>query len=100
VDPRVGLDDVEKILDPTGTGNTDPSVVQPVASHYSDCAIPAHIFMEIFSKIWNTFFSPTKAFHSSSLMHSFMHFPLCTWQMQLGILMGSASPLYLGDSGA
>jgi hypothetical protein len=30
-----------KILDPTGTRNSDPSVVQPVASRYTDCAIPA-----------------------------------------------------------
>jgi hypothetical protein len=31
----------EKILDPTGTRNSTPSVVQPVASRYTDCAIPA-----------------------------------------------------------
>jgi hypothetical protein len=30
VDPRADLDDVETILDPTGTRNSDPSVVQPV----------------------------------------------------------------------
>jgi hypothetical protein len=24
--------------------NSDPSVVQPVASHYTDCAIPAHLY--------------------------------------------------------
>jgi hypothetical protein len=36
VGPRVGLDDLEKILDPTGTRNSDPSVVQPVASRYTD----------------------------------------------------------------
>jgi hypothetical protein len=29
------------ILDPTGTGTLDSSVVQPVASRYSDCANPA-----------------------------------------------------------
>jgi hypothetical protein len=31
VDPRASLDDVEKILDPTRTRNSDPSIVQPVA---------------------------------------------------------------------
>jgi hypothetical protein len=36
VGPRAGLDNTEKILDPTGTQNSDPSVVQPVASHYTN----------------------------------------------------------------
>jgi hypothetical protein len=38
---RASLDDVEKILDPTGTRTLDPSAVQPVASRYTDYAIPA-----------------------------------------------------------
>jgi hypothetical protein len=29
----------EKILDPTGTRNSDPSVIQPVVSRYTDYAI-------------------------------------------------------------
>jgi hypothetical protein len=41
VGPRASLDDVEKILDPYWDSNSDPSVVQPVASRYTDCAIPA-----------------------------------------------------------
>jgi hypothetical protein len=41
VGPRAGLDDVEKIFDRTGTRNSDPSVVQPVASRYIDYVIPA-----------------------------------------------------------
>jgi hypothetical protein len=40
VDFRAGLDDMEKILGPTGTRTPDPWVVQPVASRYSDYAIP------------------------------------------------------------
>jgi hypothetical protein len=41
MDPSAGLDDVEKIFDPTGTRNSDHSVVQPIASRYTDFAIPA-----------------------------------------------------------
>jgi hypothetical protein len=41
VKPRAGLDDVKKILDPTGTRNLTLSVVQPVASRYTDYAKPA-----------------------------------------------------------
>jgi hypothetical protein len=39
---RAGLDDVEKRKFLTlPDSNSDPSVVQPVASCYTDCAIPA-----------------------------------------------------------
>jgi hypothetical protein len=41
VGPRKGLDDVEKILAPTGTQTAIPRPVQPVVSRYIDCAIPA-----------------------------------------------------------
>jgi hypothetical protein len=41
VGPRAGLDDVEKILAPYRDSNSDPLVVQPVASRYTDYAIPA-----------------------------------------------------------
>jgi hypothetical protein len=42
MDPRAGLDDVEKrkFLALPGL-NSHPSVVQPVASRYTDCATPA-----------------------------------------------------------
>jgi hypothetical protein len=44
VGPRTGLDEVEKRkFLPYRDSNFDPSVVQPVASRYTDCAIPAHI---------------------------------------------------------
>jgi hypothetical protein len=36
VDPRAGLDDMEKIFDPTGTRTPAPLVVQSVASRYTD----------------------------------------------------------------
>jgi hypothetical protein len=37
---RSGRREEEKILDPTGTRTPDPSVVQPVASHYYRKKIP------------------------------------------------------------
>jgi hypothetical protein len=46
VDLRAGLGDVEKILDPTRTPIPTPQVVQPIASRYTDYAIPAPIFRE------------------------------------------------------
>jgi hypothetical protein len=50
VDPRAYLDDVEKILDPTGTRTPTPSVAQPVASRYTDYAIPVHrTFLEFYN---------------------------------------------------
>jgi hypothetical protein len=43
VDPRAGLDAVKKRKFLTLLGlNPDPSLVQPVASRYTDYAIPAH----------------------------------------------------------
>jgi hypothetical protein len=37
--PRTGLDDMEKILVPTGTWNSGLLVLQPIASHYIDCVL-------------------------------------------------------------
>jgi hypothetical protein len=47
VDPRAGLNDMEKwkFLTPAGL-ELRPSVVQPAASRYADCAIPAHQHQE------------------------------------------------------
>jgi hypothetical protein len=57
VDPRADLHDVEKRKFLTLLGlNSDPSVVQPVASDYTDCAIPAP---DIWSKI-DFFIYPTE----------------------------------------
>jgi hypothetical protein len=58
VGPRVGLDDVKKILDPTGARTPTARAVQPVASRYTDCAIPA--------------------FPEDSTLH-FIHFPRIIW---------------------
>jgi hypothetical protein len=41
VDPRADLDYGEDILYHTGTLNSDPSFVQPLASRYTDRDIPA-----------------------------------------------------------
>jgi hypothetical protein len=42
MDPRTGLDDVEKSIFLTHRdSNSDPSAVQSVASRYTDCAISA-----------------------------------------------------------
>jgi hypothetical protein len=47
VDRRAGLDDVgSKNSCPHRDWNCDLSVVQPVASRYTDCAIPAYIMAE------------------------------------------------------
>jgi hypothetical protein len=41
VDPRAGVDDVVKVkFLTTPELELDPSVVQPVANSYTDCAIP------------------------------------------------------------
>jgi hypothetical protein len=43
MDLRADLEDLEKRKFLTLPGlNSDPSVIQPVASHYTDYAIPAH----------------------------------------------------------
>jgi hypothetical protein len=40
--PITGLDEVERENScPYRNSNSDPSVIQPVASRYTDCAIPA-----------------------------------------------------------
>jgi hypothetical protein len=46
VGSRTGVDDVEKILDLAGTRTPSPSVDQPVASRYTDCAILTPIYIK------------------------------------------------------
>jgi hypothetical protein len=55
VGPRTGLDDVERtqILALPGL-EFDPSAVQPVASLYTDCAIPASVIIIIIIIITTT----------------------------------------------
>jgi hypothetical protein len=50
VGPRAGLDDMEENSWPYQDSNSHPSVVQPVASHYIDYAIPALGWYLSFSK--------------------------------------------------
>jgi hypothetical protein len=48
VDPRVGLDDVERRKFLTlPDSNSNPSVVQPVASRYTHYAIPVPLVYEV-----------------------------------------------------
>jgi hypothetical protein len=43
--PRAGLDDVEERKNPDyRDSNYDPSVVQPIACHCTDCTIPAPVY--------------------------------------------------------
>jgi hypothetical protein len=42
VSPKADFDDVEKILDPARNSESEPSVIQSVASRYTDYAIPAY----------------------------------------------------------
>jgi hypothetical protein len=51
--PRAYMDDLEKNNScPHRDSNSDPSVVQPVANRYTDCAIPApNILDQIIMKI-------------------------------------------------
>jgi hypothetical protein len=45
VDPRTDLDDKEKLLSLPGLFNCYPKLVQPVASRYTDYAVPAHLLL-------------------------------------------------------
>jgi hypothetical protein len=53
VDPRVGLDEIEKWKFLTLPGlELRPSLVQPIASHYTDCSIPAHGWKDNIKMCW------------------------------------------------
>jgi hypothetical protein len=45
VDPRVGMDDLENILDPTGTRNSDPLVA------HADYAVPTPANSSVASQV-------------------------------------------------
>jgi hypothetical protein len=49
VNPRAGLDDVEKSNWPYRDSNSEPFVAQPVASRYTDCAIQNGEVMNVYS---------------------------------------------------
>jgi hypothetical protein len=52
VGPRAGLDEIEKgKCLPYRDSNSDPSVIQPVASCYTDCAIPALSLQAVQNKV-------------------------------------------------
>jgi hypothetical protein len=53
VGPRAGLDECGRSRPPPGF---DPRTVQPVASRYTDRAIPAHIVLGMFLKLCNAVF--------------------------------------------
>jgi hypothetical protein len=53
--PRPDVDDVEKILDPTGTRTPNPFVVRPIASRYNDCAVSSSTVKVVFAKINHKF---------------------------------------------
>jgi hypothetical protein len=50
VDPRAGLDDLEKTLPEL---ELRPLVIQPVASRYTDYVIPASYFLKVPDLIFN-----------------------------------------------
>jgi hypothetical protein len=52
VDPRAGLDDVGENSLPYRDSNSEPSVFQPVASRYTDWAIPAPNIGNIPEFVW------------------------------------------------
>jgi hypothetical protein len=54
VGPRVGLDDVKKRKFLTIPGFEPRRLVQPVASRYIDCAIPAPSITEEYIKVLTT----------------------------------------------
>jgi hypothetical protein len=53
VNPRTGLDDVERRKSyPYRDSNSDPSAVQPLASRYIDCTIPAPHIVTYSRHLW------------------------------------------------
>jgi hypothetical protein len=67
VGPRTGLDDVEKRkYCPYRDSNSDPLAVQPVASHYTDCAIPA-TYRAYFKRYGRAVVAYFKVFSQNSL---------------------------------
>jgi hypothetical protein len=53
LDPRAGLEEVEKIHGRTGTRSPDLSIVQPIASRYNDYAMITHIRSQLMSNTYN-----------------------------------------------
>jgi hypothetical protein len=67
VGPRAGLDDMEKrkFLNLQEL-ELRPLCRQPVASRYTDCAIPAHIYIYIFWVLIASYNNPNKEYSNES----------------------------------
>jgi hypothetical protein len=69
VDTRADLDDVEKILDPTGTRTPTPLVVQPVANPVTGIALP----LPFTSSIYVPYYYRVKSIKHDNICNTWFH---------------------------